>query len=84
MKDTIKKLWEEANKKRNGETTNITWTLNEGTSGKPYIYTTLQNITCYMYLNKKGKYSTPTFSLITKKYPYGSPEIGYKEALSLL
>lgn len=84
MKDTIKELWEEANLKRKGEKTNIVWNIGEGTSGKSYLWTTKNNVSCYMYVNKKGKYSVPTFSIITKKYPYGSMQVGYREALQLV
>ena len=83
MVETIKYLKKEATLKINGEKTNIEWYVGEGTSGKSYFWTTKNNVTCYIYINKKGKYSNPTFSIITKKYPYGSDEVGYREALLL-
>ena len=84
MRETIKYLWKEANKKKNGEETKITWYVSEGTSGMKYFWSKKNNVTCYIYISKNGKYSRPTFSLITKKYPYGSCEVGYREALQLV
>ena len=83
MKETIKYLWKEANAKRNGEEIHITWNISVGTSGNEYLWTVKDKVTCYIYIGKNGGYSIPTFSLVTKKYPYGTSEIGYREALQL-
>ena len=84
MKETLKYLFKEAKAKKNREKTNITWYIGEGTSGGKYLYTFKDNITCFIYIGKNGKYSRPTFVLVTKKYPYGTAEVNYKEALQLL
>jgi hypothetical protein len=83
MKDTIKFLRKEANEKRNGEKTDTPWYIGNGTAGIEYIWTCKDNVTCYIYISKNGKYSRPTFSLVTEKYPYGTGEVGYREALRL-
>lgn len=84
MKETVKWLWKEANKKRNREETSISWCVGKGTAGIVYAYASKGKVTCYMYSLKNGNYSRPTFILITEKYPYGSDEVGYRKALQLL
>lgn len=83
MVETIKQLWKQANAKRNGEKTDVPWYIGNGTSGNKYIWTKQDNATCYIYISKNGKYSRPMFTLLTKKCPYGTEEIGYQEALRL-
>ena len=83
MVETIKYLWKEANAKRNGEKTDISWYISEGTSGGKFLWAVKDNVTCYIYISKNGKYSRPTFTLLTKKCPYGTEEVGYQEALRL-
>ena len=84
IKETVKWLWKEANKKRNREDSNILWYIGEGTSGRAFIYASKDKVTCYMNISKNGNYGRPTFTLITKKYPYGTSAVGYREALELL
>ena len=83
MIETIKYLWKEANARRNGEKTNVTWNVSTGTSGTEFLWTVKDNVHCYIYISKNGKYSRPTFTLVTEKYPFGTSEIGYREALQL-
>ena len=83
MVETIKYLWKEAKAKINGEKSSVVWYVGEGTSCNAYLWTVLDNVTCYIYVNKNGKYSKPTFSLKTPKYPYGSSEINYRMALEM-
>ena len=81
MRETIKYLWEEANKKINKEVSDDIWNVSIGTSGDVYLWSNKNNVTCYIYISKKGGYRRPTFSLVTEEYPYGTMEIGYREAL---
>lgn len=83
MVETIKYLWKEANAKRNGEKTNVTWNISKGTSSTEYLWTVKDNVHCYIYISKNEKYSRPTFTLVTEKYPFGTSEVGYREALQL-
>ena len=83
MIETIKYLWKEANAKRNRKNTNIKWYICECTSGTEYLWTIENHVRCYIHISRNGEFSRPTFSLITKKYPFGTEEIGYGEALRL-
>lgn len=83
MKETIRYLWQEAHKKRNGEVCDVIWNVSTGTSGDVYLWANKNNVTCYIYISKKGGYRKPTFSVVTEEYPYGTMEIGYREALQL-
>ena len=83
MKETIQYLWKEANAIKNGEPHNITWFVSEGTSGTEYLWAVKDKVRCYIYVDKNGNYEIPTFSLITEKYPYGTAEVSYQQALQL-
>ena len=83
MVETIEQLWKEANAKRNGEKSDIPWYVGEGTSGGRFLWTVKDNVHCYIYISRNGKYSRPTFTLLTKKCPYGTAEVSYQEALRL-
>ena len=83
MVETIKHLYKEAQAKINGKKSDTPWYIGNGTSGNKYIWTKQDNATCYIYISKNDKYSRPTFSLITEKYPYGTSEVGYQDALRL-
>ena len=83
MIETIKYLYKEAQEKINGDKSDTSWYIGNGTSGNKFIWARQDNVTCYIYISRNGKYSRPTFTLVTEKYPYGTEEVGYQEALRL-
>ena len=83
MIETIKCLYKEAIARRNGEKTNVVWSIGKGTSGGNFLWAVQNKVRCYIYISRNGKYSRPTFTLVTPKYPYGTDEVDYQTALQL-